>query len=114
MKINYNLVIPYLKPKELVMLIVGLIKLEIVERCLVSPNLKQVLLKNVDENYELGLLVSIWRNIIKANKTDDELNSLFIRLIINKPRKQLNLKDYGYLVFSYIKSIKKGEKRGEY
>ena len=42
------------------------------------------MLKNVKESFNPGLMISLWRNMIKINKTDEEVNKFFIDKIKNK------------------------------
>ena len=62
-------------------------------------------MKYVDYYYDIGELISLWRNAIKFNRTDNELNNFLSNLIALKKASH-NLKDYGYLTYCYMMTYK--------
>ena len=62
------------------MAVTGLLKLKIIEDCIKFESLESLILRTVTSEYGIGLVISVWRNIIKAEvstaKIDDHLSSL--------------------------------------
>ena len=85
------------------MAVTGLLKLKIIEDCIKFEPLESLILRTVNLDYGIGLVISVWRNIIKAKlstaKIDDHLSYLVCQKQVNS-----NLKDYGYLVFCYLET----------
>ena len=65
----------------------------------------------VTENFEIGYLISIWRNLIREGKSNEAINKKLGDLISLRPLNQ-NLKDFGYLAYCYINTHGSTPNRG--
>ena len=70
LKLDYTKLLRHTKSKEFVMVITGLLKLNLHTKCL-DFSVKDVIMKKVDYYFEIGELISLWRNAIKFNESDD-------------------------------------------
>ena len=102
LKISYAKLLPLLNPIEMVLTLTGLIKLNIIDSCLAN-NIESTVIQFVNFDFQMGQLISIWRNLIKAGRTTPGIDRHLGTLITLKPMSK-NLKDYGYLVYCYLES----------
>lgn len=88
------------------MAVTGLLKLGIIEECIKFESVESLVVRTINNEFGIGLIISVWRNMLKAElstaKVNDHLSSLICQKQVNS-----NLKDYGYLVFCYLETYGK-------
>lgn len=86
------------------MIYTGILKLGLADEVIKSEQYnKNVLVTWIQKCNTYGLLISLWRNLLKANKSTKQLNNLLL-IRIQKVNIGFNLKDFGYLIYCYTES----------
>lgn len=59
----------YVNTKEFVMAFTGICKLNLLDNAIKREQILELLKEYVTDNFEFGLLISLWRNLIKVDRT---------------------------------------------
>lgn len=81
------------------MLLTGLLRLNLEKECLRKLSCQQIIEKEVLKMENCGLLISLWRNLIKAGKSDTYLNDHLAKRVLDLQLKNINFADYAYLIY---------------
>lgn len=85
------------------MLLSGLLKLGIIEEVVDGDALDGLVRGFLEKATGFGLVVSLWRNLIRAGKVREGYEEMFVEKLLSC-KVTGNIKDLGYLVYCYTES----------